>query len=289
MNDKDLTNTSLLRRSVAVSAPPVASRVAPSILAASAASPASPARRLGAPARSSTALALAALVSVTCVGCQMDFSESDGGEADGALGNGTFYFDCADAVTCKRFGSEREVFPSAVSLGSTFQVRYEARPRAAGVRIAYDDTAPERGLTVASVGEGISVGAHGFLALGEGLSSLVARDASGKVVDFVAVRVARPDDLVVYSVLETGPDPTAVDTIALEATSRASYRAFARSGDELLAGALAVQWRSSDPTVFVVDHVRDGTATIVARGSGIASLVATGGTFVREISVMVTP
>jgi len=206
----------------------------------------------------------------------------DGAYASGELGNGGFYFDCSDAVTCKNYSEGPSTFPSAVALSSTFDVRYH-QVRRDGVNV-------EGNVVVSTIGTGISRGPSGFTAVQRGYYTLAARDSHGQIVDYITVHVQKPDGLVVYA--DEGASnrsPDRIEKVTLEMGKRGSFRAFARAKQETLAGMLAVEWRSSDPSVFEVVEVVAGKAVLAAKGAGTATLYTAGGTFEQSIQVEVKP
>jgi hypothetical protein len=233
--------------------------------------------------------ALAALAAVVALasGCSL---ASTAGEKPGELGNGGFFFSCADAVSCAPYSNDAAKFPSAISLGSSFDVRFVPKSNTSGTNIRFSEGAPNRGITVSSVGEDyVSRGPAGFVALKSGYATLASRDASGQLVDYVVVRVAKPDTLLVYPADGTSSTPAPVSTVALANGERRPFRAFAQAQKQDLAGSLQIEWTSSNPSVVYVESVNDGTASVVARSAGKASLVATGGTFVQSVPVVVSP
>lgn len=232
-------------------------------------------------------LALLAGAAVAFIaGCSLSDSSSKPGE----LGNGGFYLSCDDAVACSRSSNDAAKFPEAVSVGSTFAVRFVPKSNS-GLDIHFNESAVDRGITVSPVSEVyVSRGSKGLAAVKTGYATLASRDASGALVDYVVLRVAKPDSLVVYAADDTStPTPAHVSNITLSTSERRSYRAFAQQNKTDLAGSLQVEWTSSDSKVFVVESSTDGKATIVAKAAGTATLVATGGTFAQSIPITVSP
>lgn len=218
-------------------------------------------------------------------GCSL----SDGGYKAGELGNGGFYFSCNDAVACTRYSNDASKFPQVVSLGSTFDVRFVSKTTDADTHITFNEKAPDRGITINPVGEYISRGPTGLVALKSGFGTITSRDAAGQLVDFVNIRVAKPDALVVYAAEDASETPARIETVTLVKTDRRTYRAFAQEKKAVLAGTLAIEWKSSNSAIVDVESTSEGKATIVARAAGSAKLIATGGTFTQEISVEVKP
>jgi hypothetical protein len=234
---------------------------------------------------------LVALLAFSAVAFTAGCSLTDSGYKPGELGNGGFYFSCDDAVACSRYSNDASKFPEAVSVGSTFAVRFVPKSDSA-VSIHFNDSKPDRGITVESVSDVyVSRGPKGLAAVKTGYATLASRDSSGALIDYVVVRVAKPDALVVYAADDTTTTtPAHVETIALSASAgeRRSYRAFAQQNKSDLAGSLALEWSSDNPAVAAVESTTDGKATIVAKSAGSATLSATGGTFTQKIPVTVT-
>lgn len=240
-------------------------------------------------ARSARSAAVAILLAAAS-GC----SSADGGSGyqPGELGNGGFYFSCDDAVSCTKYSDDASKFPKAVSLGSSFAVRFVPKPSSSssGVDIRFNESAPDRGIVIEPVSDFVTRGPRGFTAVKAGYATLASRDAGGQLVDYVVVRVQTPDALVVYAADDTSVSaPAPVSTVALRMADTKSFKAFARRGTEDLAGSLQVEWKSSNTSVLEVQSTSAGKVTVVARSSGSATLTATGGTFSQDIPVKVSP
>jgi hypothetical protein len=226
-----------------------------------------------------TALAVGAAL---LVGCQA----SDAAYAPGQLGNGGFYFSCDDAVACARYSNLASQFPKTVALGSTFAVGFVPTSSSGSSLSA----SPEPGVTVQPVSSVyVSRGASGLAAIKAGYATLASRDAAGQLVDYVVLRVARPDALSVYAADDLAAKPSLVSTITLARGDTRAFRAFAQEKKENLAGSLQVEWTSSAPGIVAVESTAQGKVTIAARAAGKATLTATGGTFTQSIPVEVTP
>jgi hypothetical protein len=242
-----------------------------------------------APPAAVAAVAAAALAAVVALasGCSL---ASTAGEKPGELGNGGFFFSCADAVSCAPYSNDAAKFPSAISLGSSFDVRFVPKSNTSGTHIQFNEGALNRGITVGSVGvDYVSRGPAGFVALKSGYATLASRDASGQLVDYIVVRVAKPDTLVVYSGDDLSSTPVPVGKVALANGERQPFRAFAQEKKQDLAGRLQIEWTSTNPNVAFVESVDNGTASVVGRSVGKAFLVATGGTFMQSVPVEVSP
>ncbi len=229
-----------------------------------------------------------ALAMLGAVGTSACSSSADAGRKPGELGNGGFYFSCDDAVACSRYSNDAAKFPKAVSLGATFSVRFVSNSSNAG-QIKFNESAPDRGITVEPIGAFVSRGPRGLVALKTGEATLISRDASGRLVDFVNVRVAKPDSLVVYAPGDVGDSPPRVDKLVIGENERRTFRAFAREKQTVLAGTLAVEWKSDSETVLAIESVNDSEVTVVGRAPGKTTLTAIGGTLPVEIPVEVTP
>jgi hypothetical protein len=231
-------------------------------------------------------LVTAAFAAALSVGCS---SLADPSSKPGELGNGGFYFSCSDAVACSKYSGDASKFPSAVSLGSTFSVRFVPKP-SNGLDIHFNDSAADRGITVQAVGEQyISRGPSGLAAVKPGFATLTSRDAQGQLVDYVVIKIAKPDALVVYAADTSSTTPAPVDKVELTRGDRRAFRAFAQEKKSDLAGTLQVEWTSSSSSIVAIESTTDGKATLVARAAGTATLTATGGTFAQNVVVEVKP
>lgn len=231
-------------------------------------------------------IAIAMFGLVAASGCSL--ADNTGYKA-GELGNGGFYFSCDDAVSCAEYSNDAKKFPETVSLGSTFRVRFVSQSTSSKASyITFNESAPNRGLTVNPIGEYLSFGPKGMLAQKEGYATIFSRDAAGQLVDYINVQIVKPDALVVYAADDVSASPTRIDAVKVSLSDRRSLRAFARQNKKTLAGSLQVEWTSSSTAFFDVD-TSDGKAVIVPKKAGQGTLVAVGGTFKQEIPVEVTP
>ena len=229
------------------------------------------------------AAALATFAVLATSGCSLN--DTTGAKA-GELGNGGFYFSCDDAVACSPYSDDASKFPSAVSLSSTFTVKFVPKTTG-GLDIHFNESAPNRGIVVGSVGPYVSSGPSGLVAVKSGFATIAAHDAAGQLVDYTVIRVDKPDTLVIYKADDATTTPVAVGTVSLGLGESHSFRAFAQRNKENLAGNLQLEWSSSDSSVVEVQSTTNGKATILARASGTAKLSAVGGTFTQQIPVTV--
>ena len=233
-------------------------------------------------------LLTAFVAAVIAAGC----SSVDPGTKAGELGNGGFHFSCDDAVACGKYTDTAQKFPDAVALGSTFAVTFTPKAGSSGLDIHFNDSVADRGITVSPISDVfVTRGVKGLVALKSGYATLASRDASGQLVDYVVLRVARPDALVIYSADQPTTNPVAVSAVELSvsAADQKMFRAFAQQNKADLAGSLQVEWTSTNTLVAEVVNATDAVATVVPRSAGSAMLVATGGTFTQQIPITVKP
>jgi hypothetical protein len=223
---------------------------------------------------------------VLAAGCSI----ADPGTKPGELNNGGFHFSCDDAVACGKYTDTAVKFPDAVALGSTFAVTFTTGSNQSGLDIHFNESLPNRGITVSPVSEVyISRGVTGLVAVKSGYATLNARDAAGHLVDYTVIRVAKPDALVVYSADQAGSTATPLDTIDLSLSGpNKSFRAFAQQNKANLAGSLQVEWTTSNPNVAEISSTTNGIVTLAPRSAGSAMLIVTGGAFTQQVPIKVT-
>jgi len=217
-------------------------------------------------------------------GCQLD----DSGYKAGELGNGGFYFSCDDAAACSRYTNDASKFPKDVAVSSTFGVRFVPKTDTTGIQIHFNDSNPDRGIVIQTIGDFVSKGPKGLTAVKTGYTSIVARDAAGFVIDYTVIQIAKPDSLVVFAADDPSTNPPRIERVALANGERRAFRAFAQKNKADLAGSLQVDWKSDDPTVAEVENTTDGKVTIIARKSGSTMLKVRGATFEQVVPVEVT-
>ncbi|HEY8076232.1 MAG TPA: hypothetical protein VIF62_19035, partial [Labilithrix sp.] len=191
-----------------------------------------------------------------CVGCNDAPADPPGG--NGALEQGNFTYACASAADTFCSGATPSTLPTGIALGSDFQLRFDAAQSTLEVDPAFFDLATD-GTTL-----------HAKQA---GFGAVLVHAPSGEVIDFVNLHVHG-----VGALQLRGAD--AVTMLAVGET-RAVHAAPYDSGGNLLAGALAYEWTSSDPNVVAVDATPDGAATLHALAAGDAAVrVVSGSTTV---------
>jgi hypothetical protein len=224
-----------------------------------------------------TLAALAALAALA--GCQSNGVPTGAQVATGQLGNGGFAFDCDDSVACDRYTNAAKSFPDAIALSSTFTIRYV--PKSGG---------SSTGVTVGAVGETfIAPGVNGLTALHTGYGTIVARNASGAVVEFASVPIYKPESLVIYDAAYTGTSPVPITSVTLHVGEVRNLRALARAHTFDLAGTLQYEWTSPSDGVLTLNQEATGKVTLSGATVGTTHLTVAGGTFEQDLSVQVTP
>ncbi|AKU97968.1 hypothetical protein AKJ09_04632 [Labilithrix luteola] len=226
---------------------------------------------------------LGALAATLMAGCG-----SRGGDVKaGELGNGGFTFSCDDGAACTPYSHEATTFPSAVSLSSTFDVKF--RPRTT----SSDGPQPQGGITLSAIGETFFTrGPEGFVAQREGHGTIAAFDATGKLVDYTVIKIVKPDALTIYDAdvdSVDDADPRSVDLIALKQGESRSFRVLLRNdAGEPLAGKIGVKW-SAGSDVASMQPQSSGRYSVYGNAAGSTIVAIDGAALHREIKVVVTP
>lgn len=225
--------------------------------------------------------------SAALTGCRGNPEEGSPAYKEGRLGNGSFLFKCDDSVACDRWStSSAKDFPSQIATGSTFNLRFVADGQeGATLRIAGKTYT---GVTLSAVEPYVGKGPDGFSAIKPGYGSVVAKDAAGRILDYVTLKIVQPDGLVVYASDYKGVDPPRVQAIRASVGQAQSFRTVAEYKREAIAGSVRVQWESANPAVVQVESYTRGVVNIVAKGEGKTKLVAVGAALTKEIDVEVT-
>lgn len=219
-----------------------------------------------------------------CTGGERNPAPSSTSVQKGQLGNGGFTFRCDDSVACDRWNNA-DNFPEAVALGSTFDLQFYLLDGTRGFSYLKD---AESGTTIESVGKYINRGASGFAAVEPGIATLAARDQKGWLVDYITVRIRKPDSLTIYDSEYKGEDPIRIQRVTLPSKgSQKSLRVVAKAGVEDLAGMVTVEWTSEDDSVVAVEGYSKGKVTIVATGIGSTNLRAKGASLEQVLPVRV--
>ena len=234
------------------------------------------------------ALALAALASMMLTGCP---GENPGPASTaykkGELGNGGFLFACDDSVACDRWSTNDAAdFPAAIATGAVFDVRFVESGEQGWTPLS---SGKYHGVTEQPVEPYVGKGYDGFTSLRPGLGTIVARDSRGNIVDYVTLKIVKPDALVVYAAEYRGPRPAPIDALSLAPAERRSYRTVAEHGHEPVAGSVRVRWESADPSVVRIESYQRGVVNVLAGAAGKTKLVAVGAALTKEIEVEVKP
>jgi hypothetical protein len=225
----------------------------------------------------------AATVLVVGAGACADMAPSSPSYKPGELGNGGFQFTCDDSVACNKFNAAQE-FPNTVAQGASFTVRYVPRDAT--------QTKPgsNAGITTSPVGTTfLSTGPDGLVGVRAGVGTITARNAQGSLVEFTAIKIERPDAIVVYDGEYTGTTtPVTIDKVTLKVNEVKTLRALARRTGHDLAGLLTYEWSTDTSSVVKVDTVTNGKVTLVGKSAGSAKIIVKGGSFEQDVPVEVS-
>ena len=208
---------------------------------------------------------------------------------EGELGNGDFLFACDDGAACLPYSGDASKFPTQIASGANFDVRFVAKKQQ-GTSITIDEKRYD-GITTKAVGTYVSSGPEGFAAIKPGYGTILVEDSKGTVIDYVTLKIVKPDGLVVYDAnydVAQGKEPPRVQTMKLKVEEQTSYRVVAEYKFEAIAGAIPVGWESVDNDVVVVDSYTRGVVNLRAKGVGKTKLKARGASLEKEIEVEVT-
>jgi hypothetical protein len=122
-----------------------------------------------------------------------------------------------------------------------------------------------------------------------GYGTVVVRDVSGSVIDYVTLKIMKPDALVVYAAEYKGTNPPPVDSLTMKVSDRKSFRTVGQKDLNALAGSINIEWTSSDPNLVQVESYVGGVVNIVAKARGAATLTAAGAALTKTIPVTVSP
>jgi hypothetical protein len=205
---------------------------------------------------------------------------------EGKLGNGSFLFKCDDSVACDRWSTnDAKDFPTQIATGSSFNLRFVADGQEGdslniqGRR--YD------GVTLAPVGPYVGSGPDGFAALKPGYGTVYARDSRGAVIDYVTLKIVKPNALVVYRADYKGLEPPSVQKVEATVGQSQSFRTVAMYDGEAVAGSVRVQWESESSEIAEVQNYRSGVVSILAKAPGTTKVTAVGAGLTKTIDVEV--
>ena len=129
-----------------------------------------------------------------------------------------------------------------------------------------------------------------------GVSTVLAEEG-GNIVDLTSVVIGTPDHIKILQATPTGSFQSGSITIGpggVTATSTAvftfKFRAFVVDKNEnLLAGAFACNWVSSDSTIAnLTSDPKSNIATVVSGNKGTATVTVTLGTFTANVTITVS-
>jgi hypothetical protein len=231
-------------------------------------------------------LALTALAVVGCNGGNPP--EGSPAYKEGKLGNGSFLFKCDDSVACDRWSTNSaKDFPTQIATGSNFSLRFVSDGKE-GSTLTIDGRTYD-GITLEAVGPYVSRGTNGFSALKPGYGTVMAKDASGRIIDYVQMTIVKPDGLVVYKADYKGLTPTRLQAINMTVGQPQSFRTVAEFKQEAIAGSVNVEWTSADSSIAQVESYTGGVVTIVAKAQGKTKLTATGAALSKDLDLEVKP
>lgn len=221
-------------------------------------------------------------------GCSGNPSAGSPAYKEGKLGNGSFLFKCDDSVACDRWSTDSaKDFPTQIATGSNFNLRFVADGQEGG-SLDIDGKTYE-GVTLEPLSPYVSKGPDGFSAIKPGYGTVVAKDATGRIIDYVNLKIVLPDGIVVYKSDYKGTDPPRVQAINMSVGQTQSFRTVAEYKLEAIAGSVRIKWESADPTIAQVESYTKGVVNIVAKGGGKTKLTAVGAALTKEIDVQVNP
>jgi hypothetical protein len=239
-----------------------------------------------------TSAAVFALALGALAGCSGNPSSGNAAYREGELGNGDFLFACDDGLACLPYAGAAQKFPKAIATGSTFDVRFVAKNQQ-GLDIVINEQKYEG---IKAVGVAPFVGdapEGGFSALAPGYGSIVVRDSRNIVIDYVTIKIVKPNDLVVYDanydVSRGKDDIVKLQKLNLTVETPSSYRVVAEYNNESIAGSVPVKWTSKDPSIVEVESYSKRVVNLRGKAAGTATLVADGAGLQKEISVEVKP
>ncbi len=204
----------------------------------------------------------------------------------GSLGNGDFYFSCDDSVTCASYTNVAGKFPDAVAEGASFHIQYA--PKDSGIHI--NESQPGQGYTIQAAGKNtyLSLGVDGFTPVKDGIGTIEVITNGGHVVDFTALKIAKPDAIVVYEDGFSGSgSPPPVTTITMNVGDSKTFRTLARQKQADLAGVFESDWASADTSIVSAGTRNGGKTTIQAVKAGTTTMTVTGAALTQTITVQV--
>ena len=231
-----------------------------------------------------SALAIGALA-----GCNGNPRAGSPAYKEGELGNGDFLFACDDGAACLPYSGAARNFPQQIATGAVFDVRFVAKNQQ-GNDIFINDQRYE-GIVAEPLGPYVSKGPDGFVAQKPGFGTIIVQDSKGTVIDYTALKIVQPNDLIVYDAnydVSLGKDPPRIQAMNLKVDATQSYRVVAEYGAEPAAGSIPVKWESRNNDIVQVESYSRGVVNLRAKGVGKTEIVATGAALEKVISAEVT-
>lgn len=247
--------------------------------------------------KNSTAAAIASVVVVafsvgTLAGCSGHPPAGSPAYEEGELGNGDFLFVCDDGVACLPYAGAAKNFPNAIATGSTFDIRFVGKGQQGPVVIINEKR--YEGLTSVGLPPFIGAAAEGgFAALEPGYGTIMVRDSGGTVIDYVTLKIVKPNDLVIYDASYDSSrgkgDITRLQKLNLSVDEKSSYRVVAEYNNDPIAGSIPVKWTSDNPEIVEIESYSRRVVNVRAKQLGTATITADGAGLKKSIEVEVKP
>ncbi|OJY25133.1 MAG: hypothetical protein BGO98_09040 [Myxococcales bacterium 68-20] len=222
-------------------------------------------------------------------GCSGNPTAGSEAYKEGELGNGDFLFACDDGLACLPYSGDAKRFPDAIASGATFDVRFVAKNQQGPVIVIKEKR--YEGIKTVAIGPYVSQGPDGFAAVKPGYGTVMVRDSGGTVIDYVTLKIVKPDALIVYDAnydVAKGNVPPRIQALNLKVDQTPSYRVVAEYNLKAVAGSIPVEWTSDASDVVVVESYSDRVVNLRAKGVGKTKIKADAGGLVKEIDVEVT-
>jgi hypothetical protein len=207
---------------------------------------------------------------------------------EGELGNGDFLFVCDDGVACLPYAGAAKNFPKAIATGATFDVRFVAKNQQ-GADITINERRYE-GIKAFAVGPYMGEGPEGFVALQPGYGTLMVRDSRNTVIDYVTLKILKPNSLVIYDAnydITRGKEPPRIQALNLKVDATSSYRVVAEYNRESIAGSIPVDWTSDDSSIVEIESYTNRVVNLRTKKIGKTTLTADAAGLKKTVDVEV--
>lgn len=221
-----------------------------------------------------------ALLATAAVGCGDDGPPRTSASVGGELGQGRFVYRCDNSIADCNPQGDATVFPDAVVSGGTFELEF------------LPENQDITGITLESASsEILEKSPKGFTGQKAGFGTVLAKDSSGRIVDFRSVEIVIPDHIGVYESAAEGRRPDAPDfliTVELELDKTRALRALGRTdtGDPL-AGVVGYEWSTDNKEIATIETFSRDSVTIKGRKEGTTQLVIKGSGKEERIDLVV--